>query len=194
MDKLTRSDLWSLEDYAEQRPQFRVQILAHKQQRKVSIGEHAILLFEDRLTMRYQIQEMLRVERIFEAVGIEDELATYNPLIPEGDNLKATFMLEYDDPEQRKHTLAQLIGIEDKIWIQVAGFEPSWAIADEDMERENEEKTSSVHFLRFQFSAEMIAAAKQGAGLAIGIDHPNYTSRIDVLPEPVRTVLVADFD
>ncbi len=194
MDKLTRSDLWSLEDYAEQRPQFRVQILAHKQQRKVSIGEHAILLFEDRLTMRYQIQEMLRVERIFEAVGIEDELATYNPLIPEGDNLKATFMLEYDDPEQRKHTLAQLIGIEDKIWIQVAGFEPSWAIADEDMERENEEKTSSVHFLRFQFSAEMIVAAKQGAGLAIGRDQPNYTSRIDVLPELVRTVLVADFD
>ncbi len=194
MDKLTRSDLWSLEDYADQRSQFRVQVLAHKQQRKVNIGEYATLLFEDRLTMRYQIQEMLRVERIFEAAGIADELAAYNPLIPEGDNLKATFMLEYDDPEQRKHTLAQLIGIEDKIWIQVAGFESSWAIADEDMERENEEKTSSVHFLRFQFSAEMITAAKQGAGIAMGIDHPNYTSRIEALPEAVRTALVADFD
>ena len=194
MEKLKRADLWNLEDYAERRQDFRDYVLAHKENRKVHLGEHATLLFEDRLTMHYQIQEMLRVERIFEAAGIEDELNAYNPLIPDGSNLKATFLIEYEDPEERKQALTQLLGIEDEVWIQVTGFDPVWAIADEDMERENEEKTSSVHFLRFEFSPEMIAAAKNGAALAVGIDHSNYMVRVNALADEVRTALLADFD
>ena len=194
MEKLKRADLWNLEDYAERRRDFRDYVLAHKEHRKVHLGEHATLLFEDRLTMHYQIQEMLRVERIFEAAGIEDELNAYNPLIPDGNNLKATFLIEYEDPEERKQALTQLLGIEDEVWIQVTGFDPVWAIADEDMERENEEKTSSVHFLRFEFSPEMIAAAKNGAALAVGIDHSNYMVRVNALADEVRNALLADFD
>jgi hypothetical protein len=194
MKKLTRADLLSLEAYAEQRKAFRAQVLAHKKNRQVRLGEHATLLFEDHLTMQYQIQEMLRVERIFEPQGIEDELAAYNPLIPDGSNLKATFMIEYADEEERKRALKNLIGIEDKVWMRVAGFARIEAIADEDMERENPEKTASVHFLRFEFTPEMIAAAKQGAALAVGVDHPHYQASVDLLPEPVRAALVVDFD
>jgi hypothetical protein len=194
MKKLTRADLLSLEAYAEQRKAFRAQVLEHKKNRQVQLGEHATLLFEDRLTMQYQIQEMLRVERIFEPQGIEDELAAYNPLIPDGSNLKATFMVEYSDEEERKRALKTLIGIEDKVWMRVAGFARVGAIADEDMERENPEKTASVHFLRFEFTPEMIAAVKQGAALAAGVDHPHYQASVDPLPEPVCAALVVDFD
>lgn len=194
MKKLARADLLSLEAYAEQRKDFRVRVLEHKKHRKVLLGGHATLLFEDGLTMQYQVQEMLRVERIFEAEGIEAELAAYNPLIPDGSNLKATFLIEYEDAEERKHALAKLRGIEDKVWMQVVDYEPVLAIADEDMERENEQKTSSVHFLRFEFTPAMIAAAKAGATLALGIDHPYYSVTLDSLPELSRAALVADFD
>jgi len=194
MQKLTRADLYGLEQYAERRKDFRERVLAHKHNRKVQLGDHATLLFEDRLTMQYQIQEMLRVERIFEPEAIEEELAAYNPLIPDGHNLKATMLIEYADVAERKQALAELIGIEDKIWMQVAGFEPVQAIADEDLERENETKTSSVHFLRFEFTPAMTAAAKNGADIAVGIDHPRYTVSIDALAEPARAALAADFD
>lgn len=193
MEKLTRADLFSLETYAQQRKDFRARVMDHKKNRQVKLGDHAVLIFEDRLTIQYQVQEMLRVERIFEAAGIEDELAAYNPLIPDGDNLKVTFMIEYDDVAERKRALAELIGIEDKVWIKVAGHDPVRAIADEDLERENEEKTSAVHFLRFEFTPEMIAAAKEGAEWAIGIDHSHCSVTLDSVPEPVRAALVADF-
>lgn len=193
MKKLTRADLWSLEAYAERRKDFRAQVLEHKKNRAVKLGEHVTLLFEDRLTVQYQIQEMLRVERIFEAEGIEDELAAYNPLIPDGANLKATMLIEYGEVEERRQALAQLIGIEDRTWMRVAGCEPVLAIADEDLERENEEKTSSVHFLRFEFTAPMIAAAKAGASLSAGVDHPHYSATVQALPEPVQVALTADF-
>lgn len=193
MSKLTRADLLSLEAYAEQRQTFRNRVLEHKKHRKIALGDHVTLLFEDRLTIQYQIQEMLRVERIFEAAGIEDELAAYNPLIPDGANLKATLLIEYEDVEERKIALAELIGLEDRLWIQVIGFEQVWAIADEDMDRENEEKTSSVHFLRFEFTPDMIAAAQSGAGLAVGVDHSHYQADVSPLPEPNRNALVADF-
>jgi len=193
MEKLTRADLLSLEAYAEQRQDFRNRVIEHKKNRKVMLGDHASLHFEDRLTVQYQIQEMLRVERIFEAAGIEEELATYNPLIPDGSNLKATFLMEYEDIEERKRALAALIGVEDQVWMQVAGFDPVWAIADEDMERENAEKTSSVHFLRFEFTPEMVAAIKEGGALSVGIGHPHYNARLDPLPERIRAALAADF-
>lgn len=193
MEKLTRADLMSLEVYAEQRQDFRARVLAHKKNRQVALGPHTTLIFEDRLTVQYQVQEMLRVERIFEAGGIEEELAAYNPLIPDGQNLKATFLIEYEDAEERRQALRKLIDVEDKVWMQVQGFEPVWAIADEDLERETEEKTSTVHFLRFEFSAEMIAAAKKGAPIAAGIDHVNYNERIDAVPQAVQSALIADF-
>lgn len=193
MQKLTRTDLMPLETYAVQRKGFREQILAHKQPRKVRLGDHATLLFEDRLTIQYQIQEMLRVERIFEPAGIADELDAYNPLIPDGSNLKATFLLEYEDVEERKQALARMKGIEDRVWMQVEGFAPVWAIADEDMDRENEEKTSAVHFLRFEFDPAMIAALHGGATLGIGIDHSAYQHTVPALSLPTQTALVADF-
>ena len=193
MEKLTRADLMPLEVYAEQREDFRARVLAHKKNRQLQLGEHTTLIFEDRLTIQYQVQEMLRVERIFETSGIDEELAAYNPLIPDGRNLKATFLIEYEDAEERKQALKKLIDIEDKVWMQVQGFQPVLAIADEDLQRETEEKTSSVHFLRFEFSAEMIAAAKKGAPLAVGIDHAHYNSCIDALPQGVQDALVADF-
>lgn len=193
MQKLIRADLFSLENYAMERKPFRARVLEHKKNRQIPLGKHATLSFEDRLTIHYQIQEMLRIERIFEAGSIADELAAYNPLIPDGTNLKATFLLEYPDVAERKQALAQLKGIEGKVWIRVEGFDPTWAIADEDMERENDEKTSAVHFLRFEFSAPMIAALKRGAALSLGIDHPHYSHRCDALPVNVRAALVADF-
>lgn len=192
MQKLTRADLLSLEQYAEQRPAMRARVLEHKKNRHIQLGQHATLAFEDRLTVQYQIQEMLRIERVFEARGIQDELDAYNPLIPDGHNLKATFMIEYDDEAERRVALARLIGVEDRVWLRVAGCEPLYGIADEDMERANDEKTSAVHFVRFQFAPAMIDALKAGAGLAAGIDHPNMTVQLDPLPAATRAALAAD--
>jgi hypothetical protein len=194
MKKLTRNDLMTLEEYAKQRPAFRARVLDHKKPRKISLGDHATLYFEDRLTMQYQIQEMLRVERIFEEEGIMEELNAYNPLIPDGQNLKATFMIEYPDADERKQALEKMIGIEDKVWVKVDDFDKVYAIADEDMERENLEKTSSVHFLRFELNKSMVDSAKKGKPLAMGIDHPAYQIAIEKLPQPSQQALVADFD
>ena len=192
MQKLSRSDLMTLEQYAEARPDFRARVMAHKKNRQVALGEHATLYFEDRLTMQYQIQEMLRIERIFEPAGIQEELDTYNPLIPDGNNLKATFMIEYTDVAERAAALSRLIGIEDKVWVRVHGFDKIYAVADEDLERESEEKTSSVHFLRFQFTPEMVAALKQGAELDMGVDHENYRYEVCPVSRHVRDALVQD--
>jgi hypothetical protein len=194
MQKLTRDDLYSLEQYAEARPEFRARVLEHKKHRKVPIGPNATLYFEDRLTMQYQIQEMLRVEKIFEREGIEDELGAYNPLIPDGSNWKATFMVEYPEVEERRRRLGELIGIEDKTWVQVADFDRVHAIADEDLEREDEQKTSSVHFMRFELTPEMAKAVKDGAAISMGIDHPNYQHVVDSVPEDTRKSLAADLD
>lgn len=194
MQKLTRDDLLSLEKYSEVRSQFRAEVIEHKKNRQVPIGPNATLYFEDRLIMQYQVQEMLRAERIFEAEGIQEELDAYNPLIPDGNNWKATFMIEYPEESQRKKALAELIGIEDQVWVKVEGFEPVHAIADEDLERETAEKTSSVHFLRFDLTPEMIAAAKDGAAVSVGIDHARYQHKVDPLPVNVRDALVGDLD
>jgi hypothetical protein len=194
MQKLTHADLMSLEQYAKQRKEFRATVMEHKKHRQVRLGEHATLYFEDRLTMQYQIQEMLRIEKIFEEEGILEELNAYNPLIPDGNNLKATFMIEYDDPQERKEALAGLVGIEDKVWLRVEGFDKVFAIADEDLERETEEKTSSVHFMRFEFTPKMVAAAKTGAQMAAGIDHAAYRIEMDALTKDTRAALVADFN
>jgi len=193
MQKLTRDDLYSLEEYAKLRKEFRAKVLEHKKHRQVHLGEHATLYFEDRLTMQYQIQEMLRIEKIFEEEGINEELDAYNPLIPDGTNLKCTFMIEYDDVEERKVALAKMIGIEDKVWVRVNGHDKVFAIADEDLERDTEEKTSSVHFMRFEFKPDMIEAAKSGAGISMGIDHENYRQGLDPVPAAIREALVADF-
>jgi hypothetical protein len=192
MHKLSRNDLYTLEKYAEIRPQFRAQVMAHKKTRQVEIGPHATLYFEDRLTMQYQVQEMLRAERIYEADGINDELEAYNPLIPDGSNWKATFMIEYGDIDERREALQNLKGVEQKVWVKVAGFEPVRPIADEDLEREDETKTSSVHFLRFELTPEMVRAAKDGASISMGIDHPHYNHKVDPLPAAVRASLVHD--
>jgi len=192
MNKLTRNDLYSLEKYAEVRPRFRSQVMAHKKNRQVAIGPNATLYFEDRLTMQYQVQEMLRIERIFEAGGINDELDAYNPLIPDGSNWKATFMVEFPDVEERREALKRLKGIETRVWARVAGYEPVRPYADEDLEREDEDKTSSVHFLRFELTPEMVKAVKQGAAIAMGIDHPAYTHQLDPLPQAVRDSLAQD--
>jgi hypothetical protein len=191
MSQLTPADLYSLEQYAKVRKEFRAEVMEHKRDRKVPVGPNATLYFEDRLTMQYQIQEMLRIERIFEEDGIKDELDAYNPMIPDGSNLKATFMVEFADIEERKVALAKLIGIEDKVWVQVAGHEPVFAIADEDLEREDASKTSSVHFLRFELTDAMVADLKEGGGLALGIDHANYGYRVEATPA-TRNSLTAD--
>lgn len=192
MTQLTREDLYSLEEYSTIRPDFRTQVMAHKKDRQLAIGPNATLYFEDRLTMQYQIQEMLRIERIFEVAGIEEELQTYNPLIPDGSNWKATFMIEYTDPDERKAALSRLIGIEKRVWLQVADFDQVYPIANEDLERETEDKTSSVHFLRFELTPDMIIALKSGAALAAGIDHPAYTHEVRNLPDNIRNSLVSD--
>jgi hypothetical protein len=194
MDKLTRSDLYSLEQYAVARPDFRARVMAHKKNRRVPLGDMAALYFEDRLTMQYQIQEMLRAERIFEAEGIQEELDAYNPLIPDGRNLKATFMVEVADEEERRLVLARLKGIENEVWIRVDGFEPVFAVADEDLDRESEDKTSSVHFLRFELTDDMSAACARGAALGVGISHVDYTRQLEPVPEHIRVSLVADLD
>jgi hypothetical protein len=192
MDKLTRKDLYSLEEYAGKRADFRKRVLDHKKDRQVHIGPSATLYFEDRETIQYQIQEMLRVERIFEAAGIEEELDAYNPLIPDGSNWKATFMIEEPDVERRKELLARLVGVEDRVWVRIDGSEPVYAIADEDMDRETEEKTSAVHFMRFELGEEMVAAIKAGASLGMGIAHANYTHEVEPVAASVRDALLAD--
>ena len=192
MDKLKRGDLYSLEVYHEKRAAMRRHVMAHKAIRKVVVGPHAGVYFEDRLTIKYQIQEMLRVERIFEADAIDQELETYNPLIPDGDNFKATIMIEYEDVEERRQALSKLVGIEDRVWIKVAGFRPVFAIADEDLERANAQKTSAVHFLRFQLDPDMIGGLKSDAALGVGIDHENYRHEIAAVPPATREALTAD--
>ena len=192
MTAIARESLMSLEEYAVKRADFRARVMAHKHNREVHLGEHVTLLFEDELTMRYQIQEMLRVERIFEEQGIIDELDAYNPLVPDGSNWKASMLIEYPDETERRQALARLIGIEDKVWVQVAGQARVYAIADEDLERETEEKTSAVHFLRFELGAAMKDALKRGWPLAIGSDHPEYKISLEKVPEAVRQSLIGD--
>ena len=192
MPRITRDSLMSLERYARERPAFRARVMAHKRHRTVHLGEHVTLIFEDELTIRYQIQEMLRVEKIFDEEGIQDELDAYNPLVPDGRNFKATMLIEYEDVEERKATLAKLKGIEDRTWVRVEGCKAVYAIADEDLERENEQKTSSVHFLRFELTEEMAAALKYGVSLAIGVDHPNYDAKLDPVSAEVRAALAKD--
>lgn len=189
---ITRDSLMTLEAYAKARPDFRARVMAHKKNRIVALGENVKLIFEDELTVRYQIQEMLRVEKTFEEAGINDELEAYNPLVPDGSNWKATMMIEYPDPEVRAEKLKQLRGIEKQVYVQVEGCGKVHAIADEDLERENEEKTSSVHFLRFELTAEMVQSAKHGAAISAGVEHPAYTAQTGNLPDPVRASLVAD--
>jgi hypothetical protein len=191
MNPLSREDLYSLEQYAEQRPEFRARVLEHKKHRRVDVGPNLCLYFEDRLTIQYQVQEMLRIERIFEADGINEELEAYNPLIPDGSNLKCTAMLEFEDVAVRKERLAQLIGIESLVWLQVEGFEKVYAIANEDLERSTEEKTSAVHFMRFELSGEMNGALRDGANLTFGTDHAGYPY-IEEVPEKTRKALIED--
>jgi uncharacterized protein DUF3501 len=189
---LTRNDLMSLERYSTARTEFRAKVLEHKRNRSLAIGPNATWMFEDQLTMQYQVQEMLRVERIFEAQAIQEELDAYNPLIPDGRNWKATFLLEFPDADERRQRLAQLKGIEDRCWVQVAGCARVSAIADEDLERENDDKTSAVHFLRFELTPQMCAQVQAGAALAAGIDHDNYRHAVASVPTNVRDSLAKD--
>jgi len=190
--RITRDSLMTLETYAREREGFRARVLEHKRARIVHLGEHLTLVFEDELTLRYQVQEMLRIEKTFEEAGIQDELDAYNPLVPDGSNFKATMLVEYADVEERRRALAQLKGIADRVWVQAAGDSRVYAIADEDLPRENEDKTSAVHFLRFELSKAMVAALKAGAGLGIGVDHPNYAAEIPAVGAATRAALVAD--
>jgi hypothetical protein len=192
MQKLSRQDLFSLEHYAEVRADFRARVIEHKKNRRVPLGEHAALYFEDRLTMQYQIQEMLRIEKIFEAAGIQEELDVYNPLIPDGSNWKATFMVEFADEAERRAALARLVGIEQDIWMRVEGFDPIFPIANEDLERSTEDKTASVHFMRFELTPAMVAAVKNGAAISAGISHRDYQASLAPLPQPMRDALAAD--
>lgn len=194
MKKLNREDLFSLEEYATKRPEYRASVIAHKKNRKVALGEHASLYFEDALTLQYQIQEMLRIEKIFEAEGINEELEAYNPLMPDGSNLKATFMIEYSDATERQRVLEKLGGVEDQVWIQVAGFDKVFAIADEDMDRNRDEKTSAVHFMRFEFTSEMIVALKADKKLSMGIDYNGFEQLVSPIDADVQAALVKDFD
>lgn len=188
---LTHTDLYSLEQYARLRPEFRAKVIAHKKDRRVPLGEHATLHFEDALTMQYQVQEMLRLERMFEPEAIQEELDVYNPLIPDGSNWKATFMIEYPDENERRQKLAQLHGIEKAVWMQVADFSRVHPVANEDLDRETEDKTAAVHFLRFELTPAMVAAVKQGATIRAGIEHPGYRAEL-TLPPTVRDSLAGD--
>ena len=192
MPKITRDSLMTLEAYARARQDFRAKVIAHKKSRAVHLGEHLTLLFEDELTIRYQIQEMLRIEKAFEEAAIQDELDAYNPLVPDGRNFKATMLIEYEDVEERRAALAKMKGIEDRVWVQVEGSPKVYAIADEDLERENEQKTSSVHFLRFELTKEMAGALKHGVALAIGVDHPAYTAALEPVGAETRAALAKD--
>ncbi|MCB1692383.1 MAG: DUF3501 family protein [Pseudomonadales bacterium] len=190
--QLTREDLWSLEEYSTRRPEFRAEVIAHKKDRQLLIGGHILLIFEDRKTIQYQIQEMLRIEKIFEANGIQEELDAYNPLIPDGDNFKCTMLIQYEDVDERKRRLTELVGVEDVIWIRFGDTPKIYPIADEDMERENAEKTSSVHFMRYQLDAAAIAAAKSGEPMTVGVDHPAFPVDVVTVPENIRTSVVGD--
>ncbi|HEX7416786.1 MAG TPA: DUF3501 family protein [Steroidobacteraceae bacterium] len=192
MRKLAVADLMSLERYARERGEFRSRVLAHKRDRRLSVGPNMTWLFEDRLTVQYQVQEMLRVERIFEPQGIEAELESYNPLIPDGRNWKATLLIEFPDEAQRHEALARLRGVEERCWVRVGALPPLFAIADEDLERANEEKTSAVHFLRFELPDALITQLRAGAPCALGVDHPAYRHAIDPLPAATRSALLAD--
>lgn len=194
MKKLTRADLWSLEEYAEKRPAYRAEVIAHKKNRQVPLGDNARLYFEDDVTVRYQIQEMLRIEKTFEGAGIQEELDAYNPLIGDGQNWKATFMIEFDDPIERAARLAEMVGVEDHLWVQVDTCDRVYAIADEDMDRENEVKTSAVHFVRFEFSPAMIQALKDGRSFQIGVDHPSYLIEGFSPTDNIRDSLLADLN
>ena len=192
--KLTRDDLYSLEKYSEIRPEFRAKVMAHKRDRKLEVGPNVTLHFEDRLVMQYQIQEMLRAERIYEADGIQEELDAYNPLIPDGRNWKATMMIEFEDADERKAQLAKLIGVERKTYVQIGDHERVYPIANEDLERETDEKTSSVHFLRFELTDAMAEELKAGAKLVVGIDHDHYCHAADPVPDNIRKSLIDDLD
>ncbi len=194
MQKLTRDDLMSLEQYSEERDAFRDQVMAHKKNRRLDLGTNAALYFEDRLTMQYQVQEMLRIEKIFEADGINEELEAYNPLIPDGSNWKATFMIEFPEAEERQEMLEQLVGIENRVYVQVADFDRVFAVADEDLDRADENKTSAVHFMRFEFPPEQATALREGAALIAGIDHDNYRVEICPVADNIRTSLINDLD
>jgi hypothetical protein len=193
MKKLTHADLWKLEDYARERAAFRAKVIAHKKVRTVHLGAHLRLIFEDRLTVQYQVQEMLRIERIFEPAGIDEELGSYNPLIPDGNNLKATMLIEYDDVDVRRRELEQLRGVEDMITLNVGTQDPVQAIADEDLDRSNETKTSAVHFLRFELTPALIARLRAGDPLAFAVAHPHYSART-VVDGPIRDALISDLD
>jgi hypothetical protein len=193
MPQISKDSLMSLEAYAKARPEFRAKVIAHKKERALHLGDHVTLIFEDELTIRYQVQEMLRAERIFEEQGIADELESYNPLVPDGNNWKATMLIEYPEEDERRRKLTQLIGIDERVWTQVQGHEKVYAIADEDLERETEQKTSAVHFLRFELDPTMIAALRGGAALTMGVDHPNYSATVARIGDATRTSLLADF-
>ena len=192
MGPITRDSLLSLEAYAKARGEFRERVLAHKKARTVHLGEHVTLLFEDELTVRYQIQEMLRIEKVFEEAGILDELEAYNPLVPDGTNWKATMLIEYENPDERIEALGRLVGIERRVWVEVAGQPRVHAIADEDLPRETETKTAAVHFLRFELKPEMVSALRRGAGLAMGVDHPQYEVVLPAVAGATRASLAAD--
>jgi Protein of unknown function (DUF3501) len=192
MPKITRDSLMTLEAYAKARLDFRARVIEHKKTRTLALGANITLIFEDELTMRYQVQEMLRVEKIFEEAGIQDELEAYNPMIPDGSNWKATMMIEYPDVEERQRMLARLIGIEDRVWVRVAGFAPVYGIADEDLDRSTDAKTSAVHFLRFELDVNMKRALKGGVALAAGVDHPQYRALVDPLPQSTLAALLRD--
>ena len=192
MKKLKREDLMSLEEYSQKRADFRANVLAHKKNRKIALGEHATLYFEDALTVQYQIQEMLRIEKVFESEGIKEELEAYNPLIPDGSNWKATFMIEYDDVAERQKVLATLVGVEDKVWVKVNGFDKVYAIANEDLERSTDDKTSAVHFMRFELSEEMCKAVKDNQAISMGIDYEGFDQLLDPVPEASRLSLMND--
>ncbi|HEY6452356.1 MAG TPA: DUF3501 family protein [Steroidobacteraceae bacterium] len=194
MQKLAASELMSLEQYARERPAHRVRMIAYRRLRQLRIGEHCSLSFEDRRTVQYQVQEMLRAERIFEAEGIAEELAVYNSLVPDGANLKATLLIEYEDPAERARRLVELRGFERRCWMRIEGFEPVFALADEDLERENDNKTSAVHFLRFEFTAPMIQALRNGSALSAGVDLPAYHHSVVPVPDTLRGALLRDFD
>lgn len=185
---ISRDSLLTLEAYARQRKEFRARVLEHKKNRKLHLGEHVTLIFEDELTIRYQIQEMLRIEKTFEEAGIQDELEAYNPLVPDGANLKATMMIEYDDPAVRKRELSKLKGVEDRVYLQVDGHARVYAIADEDLERENDEKTSSVHFVRFEFPKAAREAVRAGASAKLGCDHTNYPAHVSIAPDTLASL------
>lgn len=192
MSKLTRTDLLSLERYAIERPAFRARVIAHKKARFVGMGAHVSLLFEDRVTVQYQVQEMLRIERIFEPAAIHEELDAYNPLIPDGGNLKATMLLEFSDAAARAQRLSRLGGIEKRVYAEVDGHTRAFAYADDGFDRSSDHRTSAVHFLRFEFSSDGITALKSGAGLSIGIEDSRMPERVRVA-DAVVAVLVSDF-